>query len=121
MRIFEFISTYCQDLVDTAKMKRKLVDLGEYPHDDVIIDSDGEKVPVVFVDGNNVPVADFFTMEKADFCNAWRTPSAAEAYDNYISALCILEGADVIDRIRNAILAETETLAQDVELVMTVV
>lgn len=121
MRIFEFISKECQDLVNAAKLKSKLIDLGEYPHDDVIVDAEGTKVPVVFVDGNNIPVADFFTMEKADFCNAWKTPSASEAYDNYISALCILEGADVIDRIRNAILAETENLSKEVEMVMTIV
>lgn len=120
MKIFQFISEHCQDLVDAAKLKRSLVDLGEYPHDDVIIDSEGSRVPVVFVDGNNIPVADFFTMEKADFCNAWKTPSASEAYDNYISALCILEGSDVIDRIRNAILAETETLSREVDMFLTV-
>lgn len=118
MKIFQFISEYCQDLIDAAKLKRKLVDLGEYPHDDVITDSDGNHVPVVIVDGNNIPVIDFFTMDKSDFCNAWKTPSAGEAYDNYISALCILEGADVIDRIRNAILAETESLSKDVEMFM---
>lgn len=119
MRIFGFITQYCTDLVEAAKMKRKLVDLGEYPHDDIIKDADGKDVPIVLVDGNEIPVADFFTMDRADFVHAWKTPSAGDAYDNYVSALYILEGADVIDRIRNAILKETEMLEKDVDMFMS--
>lgn len=119
MMIFEFIAKYCQDLVDATKLKTSLIDLGDYPHDDVVTDAEGKPVPVCYVDGNSIPIADFFTMEKADFCNAWKTPSAAEAYDNYIGALCILEGADVIYRIRNAIMSEAEELSKEVELVMS--
>lgn len=119
MKIFQFISEECQDLVEAAKVKRQLVDLGEFPHDDIIMDSDNKPVPVVYVDNVQVPVSDFFTMERDDFVNAWKLPSSAEAYDNYIGALHVLEGPEVIDRVRRAILAETETLEHDVDMFMT--
>ncbi|MCM1219030.1 MAG: hypothetical protein NC548_31495 [Lachnospiraceae bacterium] len=117
MRIFEFISVYCSDLVEQHKQEKSLIDLSEFAHDAVITDAEGVQIPVVCVDNLDIPVSDFLTMDKADFTNAWRSPGCAEAYDNYISALEILEGEDALSRIRKAILAERDRLSADVELV----
>ena len=117
MKIFQFIEEYCQDLVKAAREKKALIDLTEFPHDGVEFDIEGNKIPVVYVDGESIPVSDFFTMDKTDFLNTWKLKSAEEMYNNYISALEILEGEDAVNRIRNAILCEKERLAKDVELI----
>ena len=116
MRVFEFIDKECKDLVEVAKKKRDLVDFGEYPHDDIIYDSDDKPVPVVLVNTRPIPVIDFFTMDKEDFVKAWKVPGADVAYDNYISMLNVLEGPDVINVVRNKIMAATEQLQHDVDL-----
>ena len=120
MRIFQFIEKYCQDLVEAAKVKRELIDLEEFPHDAVIEDVEGKRIPVVIVDSESIPVSDCFTMDRKDFLFTWKLPNAGEAYDNYVSALEILEGEDAVSRIRNAILAEQERLSHDVELITEV-
>lgn len=117
MKIFEFISKYCQDLVDANKAKKSLIDLSIFPHDDEILDAEGNLIPVVSVDMVQIPVSDFLTLEKFDFLFAWKTPSAEEAFDNYISAMEILEGEDVISRIRKSMDAEKERLSSAVDLV----
>lgn len=120
MRIFKFIEQYCQDLVKEARQKKSLVDLTEFPHDGFTEDIEGNKIPVVYIDGESVPVSDFFTMDKSDFLNTWKLNSANEMYDNYMSALEILEGEEVINRVRNAILDEKARLAADIELITCV-
>lgn len=117
MKIFAFIEQYCQDLVEEYKRKKKLIDLSEFPHDGVVKDVEGNVIPVVFVDNENVPVSDFFTLDKSDFVNTWKTPSAGSAYDNYVSAVEILEGDEALSRVRNAIMAERERLSEDVRLI----
>lgn len=117
MTIFQFITEYCSDLVEESKQRKSLIDLSEFPHDDVITDSEGAKIPIVLVDGNEIPVSDFLTMDKPDFLNIWKSQGAGEAFDNYVSALEILEGEDVLARVRNAILQERERLAHDVDLI----
>ena len=120
MLIFEFISKYCTDLVQEHNTKKELLDLSEFPHDDVITDIEGNQVPIVQVEGENIPVMDFLSMFKEDFMHIWKTPSAEKAYDNYIAALEILEGEDAVFRIRNAILAERERLNTEIELVTSI-
>lgn len=117
MKIFEFIAEFCQDLVNKSKQEKELIDLNEFAHDDVITDAEGNKIPVVCVDGLSIPVGDFLSMDKSDFVSVWKTPGCSEAYDNYISALEILEGEEALSRIRKAITAERERLSADVELV----
>jgi len=120
MRIFQFIEEYCKDLVEKAKQRKSLLDLSEFPHDGFTTDVEGNKIPVVYVDGESVPVSDFFSMDKNDFCFTWKLPSASETYDAYMSVLEITEGEEVVNRIRNAILAEKEKLSKDVELVSAI-
>lgn len=117
MTIFEFIPKFCSDLVENAKRERELIDLSGFAHDAIIHDAEGTAIPVVCVDANDIPVSDFLTMDKSDFTAIWKTPACAEAYDNYISALEILEGEEALSRIRKAIVDERERLKVDVDLV----
>lgn len=117
MRIFEFIDKYCADLVEKRNKLAALINLEEFPHDDVIDDDDGNKIPVVIVDGNPIPVADFLTLDKSDFLAVYRTQGCEEAFENYVSALVILEGEEALSKIRNMILRETARLEQDADLV----
>lgn len=120
LKVYEFVSVYCQDLVDAHAAKSKLIDLAEFPHDAIIEDAEGKKIPVVIVNGENIPVSDFFTMDKTDFLYVWKLQSAEEAFDNYMSAMNILEGEAVVSRIRNSLMEERARLAQDVELITEV-
>jgi uncharacterized protein YqkB len=116
LRIFEFIDKYCKDLVEDAKKKAALIDLSEFPHDGIESDIEGNQIPVVYVDSIGVPVSDFLTLDKVDFISTHKLPSAAEAYDNYVSALEIIEGEDVINHIRKSMEQERAALegaAQD--------
>lgn len=120
MRIFEFIDKYCTDLVDAAKESESLIDLAEFPHDCIIIDQSGCKVPIVVVDCVDIPVADFLTLDKVDFLKIHNTPNAAQEFDNYVSTFTILEGVEAVMKIRNVIEAEKARLEKDVELITTI-
>lgn len=120
MKIFQFIDKYCQDLVEESKRKKALVDLSEFPHDGFDDDIEGNTVPVVNIDGTLVPISDFFTMDKSDFVNVWKLDSASETYDSYLNVLEVLEGAEAVNRIRNAMLSAQQQLEADVELVTAV-
>lgn len=115
MRIFEFIDKYCKDLIASAREKASLVDLSEFPHDGFEKDIEGKNIPVVYVDDTYIPVSDFITLDKNDFVATHKTPSAAEAFDNYISALEIIEGEEVIAHIRNQIAAERASIEHAAE------
>lgn len=120
MRIHEFIDKYCQDLVDKQRETESLISLEGFPHDDVLQDEEGRRVPVVCVDGLSIPVYDFLALDKKDFLIAYQTPGSEEAFDNYVSALTILEGEEAVSRIRNAILNEAKRLEKDFELVSSI-
>lgn len=113
MKIFAFIEKYCQDLVDEAKTKSSLIDLVEFPHDLLIEDVDGNKVPAIWIDSVTVPISDIITMDVEDFCNAYPQPHSREYYTNYLSTMDILEGPEVVMRIRNAIFAERARIEED--------
>lgn len=120
MTILQFIASHCKDLVDSVNKEKELVDLSIFAHDAIVTDAEGNKIPVVIVDNLEIPVSDFLTVDRADFIKQWNSVNVPEAYDNYMSALEILEGTEVISRVRQAILAERDRLNQDVELVTTV-
>lgn len=120
MKIFEFIDKFCQDLVQAQKERAALIDLSEFPHDGFIHDVSGAKVPCILIDGESVPVNDIFSMDVEDFVKAWKLPSARKEYTNYMSLVTVLEGEDVINRVRNQMEAEKARLSQDVELVTAI-
>lgn len=120
MRILSFIDTYCKDLVEENKRARKLFDFSEFPNDGTITDSEGNVIPIVVINGVDVPVSDFLSLDKSEFLKAYPLQEAEEVYTRYISALEFYEGEEAISRIRNAMKAERERLMQDVELLTEV-
>ena len=121
MRIFEFIDKYCADLVEKAKQKAKLIDFSDFPHDSIDTDATGEEIPVVYVDNLHIPVIDFLSLDKDEFLKAYKTPGAEEAYVNYISALEILEGEDIINRVRNEIASNKKLLEEEAEAFVSMI
>lgn len=121
MNIFGFIGEYCQDLVADHNKASNLVEMSEFPHDDIVIDSDGKEVPVVYIDGVNVPVNDFFTYSREDFVSMYKNlPSAAEMYDNYLESFTVVEGEEALMHIRNLVARDAARLEEEVELVPAV-
>ena len=110
MKIFQFMEEYCQDLLQADKERKELLDMTVFPHDGVEQSPDGKDVPVVYVGDLSVPVSEFFTMSRDDFLYTYKDPKAAECYDNYVSALEIIEGEAVINMVRNSILAAKSDL-----------
>lgn len=110
MKIYEFIAKYCADLVEEANSAKELIDLAGFAHDGLETDDSGKQVPVVYFDNTYAPVMDFFVLDKDDFVVVHKSPSAGEVYDNYVSALDIVEGADVVAYVRNRLLAERDRI-----------
>ena len=113
MRIFQFIDEYCADIIKQVAEKKSLIDMSEFPHDEIITDAEGRKFPAILVDGVPIPINDLFTMERADFIKEWNLPSAAEAFDNYLSNIEILEGAEAVAQVRVALQTEMSRIAHD--------
>ena len=120
MRILGFIDKYCQDLLEDNKRERKLFDFSEFPNDGTVTDSEGNIIPIVVINGVDVPVSDFLSLVKPEFLKAYPLQEAEEIYDRYISALEFFEGEEAVSRIRNAMQAERERLQQDVALITEV-
>lgn len=115
MKIKEFIKTYCSDMVKSYSNNKKLVDWTTLPYQEMGEDTDGNPTPVVYIDGEQVPVKDFVAYDKTDFVSIHKMPSAGEIYDNYISSLVILEGADVINQYRDRMKKEAEQIKNDID------
>lgn len=120
MTIFKFIEEYCKDIVDEFHKKKDLVDLSEFPHDGMDSDPDGRQVPVVYSGNFNIPLSDFFTLPRKDFLDVWKHDEAAETYDNYIRGVEMLEGEDVVNRVRNQILRARAHMEESVESAMDI-
>lgn len=115
MKIYEFISKYCQDLVESHNLRKEMFDLTDFVHDDVIIDIEGNKIPIVYVDNEQVPISDILTMTRDDFVKTYKMQSAGTVYDNYIATLEMLEGEDALNAIRNSIRNEKKRLEEDAD------
>lgn len=116
MKIYEFIDKFCPDIVKAAHDRRKLIDFQDYPYDEIIEDSKGVAVPVVYIDGVAVPVMEFFTTSREDFVKLYKMQSAGEAYDNYIRNFEILEGEEALSKVRMAMQAESERLQRSLSM-----
>ena len=104
---------YCQDLIEEYKQKKELIDFSEFIHDEIITDPAGNKVPIIYIDGLQVPIADIITMDKETFVKVYTTPNAAEMYDNYMRTLIVLEGEEVLNGVLASIRREHDRLQQD--------
>lgn len=116
MKIFAFIEKYCSDLVEDAKVKSDILDLSNFPHDAEITDESGAKVQVIYVNKYAIPIMDILSLDKEEFIRAYPGIDNAEAFDNYISNVTMLEGLDAIMRVRRAIEAAVNKIDTDADI-----
>lgn len=111
MKIREFATTYCADILAAAEKRSTLFEISQYPYDEIVTEDDGTPVPVVYTQSHvPIPVADILGMVREEFVRVWSQECVAE-YDNYLSNFIILEGEEVLSSIRNAIRAEQDRIA----------
>ena len=116
MRIGEFVEKYCKDLLELRREADSLITLSEFPHDCEITDSSGRNVPAINVGGTAIPLVEIFTNTKDDFCYQFKDVSGAEeAYDNYMRAVTLLEGPDVILITRRNLELQQKKLAEEID------
>lgn len=111
MRIYAFIEQYCGDIIAEAQERKQVIDLSEFPYDELITDNEGKVYPAINIDGVMVPLNDLFVLERVDFISEWKLPSAAESYDNYMANMEVLEGEEAVAKIRLALKAEADRLS----------
>ncbi len=111
MKIYTFIEQFCSDIIKEVQERKQVIDLTEFPYDEIVTDNEGKKYPAINIDGIMVPLNDLFVMERADFIREWKLPSAAESYDNYMSNMDVLEGEEAVAKIRLALKAEADRLS----------
>lgn len=111
MRIYAFIEQFCSDIIAEAQERKQVIDLTEFPYDELIADSEGKLYPAINIDGIMVPLNDLFVLERLDFISEWKLPHAAESYDNYMSNMEVLEGEEAVAKIRLALKAEADRLS----------
>lgn len=117
MKIYEFIDKYCQDILRDVRETGDLYGLDDLPNEGYKTTANGRKIPIVYIDGFQVPISDILTLDKEDFMKAYGSlPSALEVYNHYIEVVQLTEGEEVIAYIRNQVRAniqkiETESAA----------
>lgn len=113
MKIFEFIDTYCGDLMAQVKREKELLDLSCYPYDEVLTDIDGNRKPAIYIDGKLIPIEEVLGMCREDFIETYKLPSAAESYDNYIDNLNLVEGEEAVSYLRIKLQQEMERVIRE--------
>ena len=106
----EFIDTYCSDLKEKAQSCKELIDMEELPHDYVITDDSGQKIPIVLCSGKEIPVMDIITCTEEDFARLYPDMECREMYKQYIDSLTILDGEEALKHIRNTMAREQERI-----------
>ena len=111
MNIREYAEKYCADIIQRADKQSDLFDVSGFSYDEIIVEEDGTRVPVVNTVNHQIPVQDILTNNRESFAKIWSTQDCLEAYDNYVSTLIILEGEEVLQEIRNEMLRAQERLS----------
>lgn len=111
MTIRDFALQYCQDIIEESKRRAAMFDFSEFSHDEVIVEEDGTRVPVVNTERYQIPVADILGMDREEFSRCWPYPECLDAYDLYVSNLIILEGTEALTHIRNKLRTACDRIA----------
>lgn len=106
MRIREFIDKYCMDIVKESKQRQSLLDSDDFSYDNIIEDSDGSLIKIVYAGAEEIPIADILTLDKKDFIKIHPSIDASETYDNYVDSIIMLEGEEALSHIRNEMMRE---------------
>lgn len=104
----EFIAKYCADIKQRSEARKNLIDMEDLPHDEIITDESGQKIPIVLCCGKEIPVMDIITSTEEDFARLYPDMECREMYRMYIEALTILDGEEAVNHIRNTMSREQE-------------
>lgn len=115
MKIDEFASLKCRDLLERLEKQKGFDMFAEYPCDEIIYDdNDGTPIKVVNTRSGQIPIADILGMPRDDFVKVYPDEESLDAYDKYMSMFIFLEGADAVHYIRNAMAIEMQKLEETV-------
>lgn len=116
MLIAEFEEAYCSDILSKKKKTSStLIDWTTLPYQEIITNDEGEKIPVVWIDGEPVYNRDFLEMERDEFIHVHKTPSAGVMFDRYTSEFEFIEGAEILTYYQNKAREEKARLLEDAE------
>lgn len=101
MKIMKFAEKYCPEVLKTVQNVNSLFTTDGFPYDELIIDDDGVKVPVLNTESFQIPLSDVFGMSRDEFIKAYSDNECIELYDRYLSAYTILEGADALKHMQD--------------------
>lgn len=114
MNIQQFAAEYCKDLQRAAKRRAELFADDYLYYDEIIEDIDGTRVRVVNTDNYSIPIMDIITaMDREEFAKQWPYAECLEAYDNYISNICIVDGPEVFREIQARMAASLNAIHVD--------
>lgn len=111
MKIKEFASRYCSDIMAEAEKRSEMFDLSGFSYDEVIKEDDGTEVKVVNTANYQIPIIDILSMNREEFSRVWPYTECLEAYDAYVSTLIIVEGEEALTAVRNMLSREQEKIA----------
>lgn len=115
MNIQTYAKLKCQDILYRAKERKSFDDFGDFPYDEIVEAEDGSKVKVVNTQSGSIPIMDILGLDREDFAYHYPTEEMLDAYDRYVSMFEIVEGAEVLHRVRTAI-AEAQQRLNDYDI-----
>lgn len=112
MNIKEFITLFCQDIVEEAKLRKREIPDITFTYDYTVPSEEGGEIKVINAGGYEIDINDILTLSEGDFTKAYPGEAALEAYKNYLSNFIILEGEEVLKLVRNNILKANQRIAK---------
>lgn len=103
MKIQEFADKYYPEVTKEVKNINSLFTTDGFPYDEVIVDDEGVKIPVLNTSAYQIPLTDVFGLSRDEFIKIYQNEECVEVYDRYLSAYTILEGFDTLTYIQNIV------------------
>lgn len=103
MKIQEFADKYYPEVTKEVKNINSLFTTDGFPYDEVIVDDEGVKIPVLNTSAYQIPLTDVFGLNRDEFIKIYQNEECVEVYDRYLSAYTILEGFDTLTYIQNVV------------------
>ena len=109
MRIKEFERLYCKDILERYNTRSTLFgEEANLPYDKIIEDQYGNRIPVVEKDEVEVPISDIICLTEKDFIKQYPGAKAYSLRRNYLSTIEILEGEELVSKLRKQVQEERE-------------
>lgn len=106
MNIQTYATLKCRDIIEKATALQAFDDLGDFPYDEIVTSDEGIPVRVVTTSAGNIPIVDILGLQRDQFATEYPSEEQLDAYDRYVSMFTIIEGAEVLNQVRNAIAKE---------------